>query len=353
MINNLHPQFKLNSHQFKTADELISFSKLIDVDAFYFLNDWFDKSPHIKVLTSGSTGFPKEIILKKEHMINSAIATGKFFDLPENTTALLCLSSKYIAGKMMLVRAMVLGWDIEVVDPTSNPLKNIHKKFDFCAMVPLQVASSLKEIHKISVLIVGGAAVSNSLKKSIQNIKTNVFATYGMTETITHIAVQKLNNNPTTYFECLPKVTVLIDYRSCLVIDAPNITNHRIITNDIVELIDENLFIWKGRFDNVINSGGVKLFPEQIEKELEDIIQTRFFIASEKDELLGNKVILVIESMPFCADDLMNLQHKLKTTLSAFKVPKSIYFTPQFFETVSQKIQRKKTLDFILNQPKN
>lgn len=348
-----HQQFKLNSHQFNTTDELIAFTKLIDEDIFHFLIDWFNKSPFIKVTTSGSTGYPKEIKLKKEHMINSAKATGDYFKLFENTTALLCMSPKYIAGKMMLVRAMVLGWDLDVVAPTSNPLEKINKKYDFCAMVPMQVTLSLNELHKIKTLIIGGGTVSNSLKRSVQNIRTDIFATYGMTETVTHIAVEKLNNKPTTYFNCLPNVKVSIDNRNCLVINAPQIADERITTNDIVEIINETSFRWLGRFDNVINSGGVKLFPEQIEFCLTDVIENRFFIASEPDELLGNKLILVIESLPYSVDNIKILKEKIKSSLSIYEVPKSIYFTTHFVETATKKIQRQKTLDLILNQSEN
>ncbi|MDP3353603.1 MAG: AMP-binding protein [Flavobacteriaceae bacterium] len=356
----LHPQFKLNSHQFKTTDELISFSKILSDEVSQFIINWFDKSPFLKVITSGSTGIPKEIALKKEQMINSAKATGEYFDLKENTTALLCMSPKYIAGKMMLVRAMVLGWNLDIVTSELNPLNKINKKYEFCAMVPLQVVSSLDDLHKIKTIIVGGGAISNSLKSSIQNIKTDVFATYGMTETITHIALQKLNyfdvvissGVEKSLFTVLPSISISTDNRGCLVIDAPLICDERIITNDIVELKNETTFKWLGRFDNVINSGGIKLFPEQIEFQLAEIIDNRFFISSEPDELLGNKVVLIIESLPYSTVSLNILKEKLKTALSSYEVPKSIYYTPNFVETETKKIQRQKTLDLVLNQPK-
>ena len=353
MILKLHPQFKLNAHQFKTTDELVSFAKKINDEVYEFLTDWFNKSPFIEVTTSGSTGNPKEIKLKKEYMINSANATGKYFNLFENTTALLCMSPKYIAGKMMLVRAMVLGWELDIVDAESNPLKNIDKNYDFCAMVPLQVALSISELYKIKTVIVGGGTVSNSLKASIQNLKTNVYATYGMTEAITHIAVQKLNNNPTAYFECLPHIKVTKDVRNCLVIEASQIADEKIITNDLIEIKNETSFKWLGRFDNVINSGGVKLFPEQIEMKLAEIIENKFFIASVPDELLGEKVVLIMESSPFTYIDLQTMKAKMELVLSSYEVPKLIYFTPNFVETSTKKIQRLKTLDLIFNQPKN
>ena len=159
-----------------------------------FLNPILINHDFIIVNTSGSTGKPAQIKLKKEHMINSALATGSYFKLPENTTALLCLSPNYIAGKMMLVRALTLGWQLDIVEPSLNPLDKLQKHYDFCAMVPLQVQNSLSELHFIKKLIVGGGAVSTELIKNLQDITTEVFATYGMTETITHIAVKKLNH---------------------------------------------------------------------------------------------------------------------------------------------------------------
>lgn len=348
-----HSQFKLNTQQFNNAEALITYAKLMDDETHQFFKNWFDETAFIKVLTSGSTAIPKEICLKKEFMVNSAKATATYFNLHENTTALLCMSPKYIAGKMMLVRAMVLGWELDVVDPVSNPLKNIHKNYDFCAMVPMQIAASLDELYKIKILIVGGGAVSHTLKQTIQKLKTQIFATYGMTETITHIAIQKLNHNPTNYFECLPNIKISKDNRGCLVINAPLIADEILITNDLVSLINETAFKWLGRFDNVINSGGVKLFPEQIEKKLTDIIANRFFIASKNDELFGEKVILVIESAPLDAVNLQALKNQLKTILSTYEIPKALYFTPYFVETDTKKIQRSKTLDLIFNQLEN
>ncbi len=153
-----------------------------------FLKPILISDDFIIVNTSGSTGKPAQIKLKKEHMINSALATGSFFKLPENTTALLCLSPNYIAGKMMLVRALTLGWQIDIVEPSTNPLDKLQKHYDFCAMVPIQLQNSLSKIHFIKKLIVGGGAVSTELIKKLQDVTTEVFATYGMTETITHIA---------------------------------------------------------------------------------------------------------------------------------------------------------------------
>src|SRR5690606_19702117 len=152
-----------------------------------FILEWLDENDFITVKTSGSTGIPKNIKLQKDHVFNSAKATVNYFDLRENSKALLCLSSEYIAGKMMLVRAMIAGWDLYTSSPEKNPLAKFDGDFDFTAMVPYQVHHSLAELHKVKKLIVGGGAVSKKLENQLQQLRTSVYATYGMTETISHI----------------------------------------------------------------------------------------------------------------------------------------------------------------------
>jgi O-succinylbenzoic acid--CoA ligase len=178
------------------------------------------------------------IEIKKEFMINSAKATGGFFDLNENTTALMCLNPEYIAGKMMLVRALVLGWELDIVSPSSNPLKNIEKVYDFSAMVPFQVFNSIDNLHKIKKLIVGGGVVSKDLESKLKSLKTEVFATYGMTETVTHIAIKKINSvsSKSEDYVLLENVRITKDNRNCLVIDAPKFSDCVVVTNDIVNI---------------------------------------------------------------------------------------------------------------------
>lgn len=351
-----HSAFKLQGKSFNSKEELIGFSKEISVEVNDFLRNWFDKNSFIEVKTSGSTGNPKIIQLQKAHMINSAKATGEYFNLPENTTALLCMSTNYIAGKMMLVRALTLGWHLDVVEPTSNPLKNSDKNYDFSAMVPMQLHNSLEDIHKIKKLIVGGGKVSNELLSKIQEVKTEIFATYGMTETITHIAVKKLNviasRAKKSSYETLPDIKISIDHRGCLVIDAPTISDVKVVTNDLVELISPTEFKWLGRIDNVINSGGVKLIPEQIEEKLAGIIEKQFFFAGKKDEILGEKLILVVEELRI--DKINNLSKEMilseiknSKLLTAYEIPKEIYFLEKFMETETNKIDRAKTLELL------
>ena len=352
----LHKNFKLNGKSFTNEEDVLVFSKHKLPDLYTFLKDWFDETSIVKVKTSGSTGKPKTIELQKKHMVNSALATGAFFDLQEKTTALLCLSADYIAGKMMLVRALVLGWSIDIVEPSSNPLLSIKKNYDFSAMVPLQLENSLSELYRIKTLIVGGAPVSNTILKKLQDLSTAVFATYGMTETSTHIAVKLLNKDAMSLrggmtwqsqnYKTLPNVNISIDTRNCLIIKAPKISDTVINTNDIVEIISKTEFKWLGRYDNVINSGGIKLIPEQIEKKLASVIDHRFFVTGISDERLGEKLVLVVEALSLKTEAL-KLELKNLTSLDQFEIPKEIYAVKAFVESETKKIQRQKTLDLI------
>ena len=190
--NKFHKSFKLNGVSFSSVDEIFDYTIGLSDEIHEFLQSWFSADKSITVQTSGSTGIPKSILLKKEHILNSAKATGNYFGLQENTTALLCLSVKYIAGKLMLIRAITLGWELDVIESTSNPLEKVSRQYDFSAMVPLQLENSLSKINLIKKLIVGGGVVSKVLERKLKNVETVIYATYGMTETITHIAVKKV-----------------------------------------------------------------------------------------------------------------------------------------------------------------
>ena len=342
MRNKFHKDFKLNGNSFSSIDELLNFSKHFSDDIHQFLDSWFSLDESIIVQTSGSTGKPKLISLKKEFVVNSAKTTGNYFNLQENTTVLLCLPTTYIAGKLMLIRALVWGWHLDIVKPNSYPLENIEKQYDFSAMVPLQLENSLSKIGFIKKLIVGGGVVSNSLQKELQNISTEVFATYGMTETITHIAIKRLNKSDliSSFYKVLPNVTIYIDDRNCLVINAPKVSDEIIFTNDVVQLISDSQFEWLGRFDNVINSGGIKLHPEKIEEKLSKVISNRFFVIGVTNKKLGEKLILIVEG------NQQEINFK-NCNLSKFEIPKEIYFLSDFKETDTKKIQRKKTLDLL------
>jgi O-succinylbenzoic acid--CoA ligase len=340
--NKVHNRFKLNGTYLNKEDcnrigcVFIKEGNESFISIGNFLLNWFDVSSYIEVQTSGTTGKPKLIRIDKQEMVESALATGDFFNLQPGNKALLCLSTDYIAGKMMLVRAIILGLELDVVLTSSFPLQSIAKEYDFVAMVPLQVENSLLQLNQVKKLIIGGAAVNSSLKNKLKSFNTEIYETYGMTETITHIAAKSINEK---CFQALPNVTLSIDDRNCLVIKAPKISNEIIITNDIVDLISKTEFKWLGRFDNVINSGGIKLFPEQIEEKLRDKIKERFFIAALDDSILGQKVVLIIESQ-----NVFTIDKKVFEELSKYEKPKEVFYVDNFVATKTSKINRKETI---------
>ncbi len=275
-------------------------------------------------------------------MVHSALTTGNLFELQPKDRALLCLPATTIAGKMMLIRAMMLGLHLESIPPKKTLQINTRKVYHFAAMIPMQLQNNLAKLGNIETIIVGGAPVSKDLRKTIQTLKPTVFETYGMTETVSHIAVKQLNNfikeatNP--YFQVLPGVKISQDDRECLVIDAKNISDGIIVTNDVVKIHSSTTFEWLGRVDYVINSGGVKIHPEVVENILATQIDSRFFIASLPDDELGERVILIIE------DENRRITNEVFLDLDKHQVPKEIFFLKHFKETHSGKIQRKKTV---------
>ncbi len=333
----VHPQFKLNGFHFSEDDlSRIAYSFIKEGEPFEravgdFLMYWFDQNSYIEMQTSGTTGAPKLIRVEKQAMVNSAIATGEFFDLLPGIKVLHCLPTQYVAGKMMLVRAFILGWDMDLVAPVSNPLERNETEYDFAAMVPLQAEHSLGKLHMVKKIILGGAKVSAALAEKLSALSSKVYETYGMTETITHIAAKKVGEEA---FTVLPNVMISEDERHCLVIDPYKICDEPVVTNDVVDIVDDTHFIWLGRYDNVINSGGVKLFPEQIEEKLSGKIDRRFYVKGSPDEILGEKLVLVIEGEPF------DVERSVFNDLGKFEKPKDVLFTEKFEETGSGKVIR-------------
>ena len=345
---NVHLKFKLNNLSYTYEDLMeVAYSYVkeglpYEQELGNFLLDWLDDKDYVIVTTSGSTGKPKKLEIKKEAMVNSAIATGDFFNLKPGDKVLHCLPSNFIAGKMMIVRAIILGLELDMVIPSALPRIDYEKDYDFCAFTPMQLKNFAKYLKSIKTAIVGGGRVSNAIKELIKDKKPHVYETYGMTETVSHIAVKKLNNfsgqEEEHYFKTLPGITLSQDERGCLVIDAPNLSNDKIVTNDIVGLKSDTSFEWLGRYDNVVNSGGIKLFPEQIESKLQDKIVGEFFIASIPDDALGEKLVLVLEG------NKNDLDESVFEGLDKYEKPKEIFTISKFEETTSGKIHRKKTL---------
>ncbi len=314
----------------------------IDVFIAPFLNEWFSESSEITVSTSGSTGIPKNILLQKEAMTQSAQQTVAFFNLQPDQKALLCLPAQYIAGKMMMVRAMVGDLDLVCVTPTGNPLSTLNEPIDFAACTPFQISQILNEnpekLNFISTLIIGGGVLDEHLIKKLNEnwVTTKCYSTFGMTETITHIALRKINGTDKEgFFRTLPNVTVFKTDQQTLSISVPYIQKEPIITNDLIEFVDEHRFIWKGRIDFIINSGGVKLFPEQMEEKIRSIMGTvNYYFTKESHPALGEVPVLFIESKPFEINDL-------SAVLSKFELPAKIYFEESFTRTETGKVLRK------------
>jgi o-succinylbenzoate synthase len=332
--NNIPSPLKVKSGKLY-SDEVPIFQ-----DVNQFISEWMNGNDEMMLQTSGSTGTPKPITVKKDWMKNSARLTGRTFGLKEGDSALLCMPMKYVAGKMMVVRALELELDLKVVEPCSNPLKNINEPINFAAMVPLQLENSLKDLAKVKKLIVGGGQVNSKLEEKLQSVSTHVYETYGMTETLTHVAIKPLNGpSKSDVFRALDDIDFELDGRGCLVINAPKMNPKPVITNDFIDLVDEKSFRWLGRYDNIINSGGIKIIPEVVEAKLSSIVPNRrFFIAGKSDKSLGEKVVLVVEGKR------MDISCK---SLDKFEQPKEIHFIPEFVETKSGKIHRQTTLSLI------
>ncbi len=356
-------------------------------------NEYYDKVLTFKKLwdggqevftmkTSGSTGIPKEITLYRKQLIASAKMTAKAFDLQEGDTAFCCLNIDYIAGMMMLVRAFEIGMDLIVVEPKSNPFVEIEKHLyllntnrgrNFFAFVPLQIQTILNEtpvlgeiLNSAKAIIIGGASVNENILEKIQKIYRPIYATYGMTETITHIAIKRLNGSAKDdFFNTLDGVDIKLNENSCLMIRSKAIGNEWITTNDVAEIINGSSFVLHGRIDNVINSGGVKIQLEKIEKVGEGIlrklqIEKLFYIYSLPDEKLGERLILVLEkatenlSQGSIDGIKIDILKAFKEILPKFEVPKEVFFVEKMIETPTGKIDKIKTINaYVLPQISN
>ena len=296
-----------------------------------FLAQWNDTSDVIEVHTSGSTGKPKRLLVEKQRMVNSARITCDFLGLKEGDTALLCMPLDYIAGKMVVVRSQVSHLHLISVMPSSHPLKDVTQPIDFAAMVPLQVYSSLQEpaererLMSIRHLIIGGGAIDDSLESQLQQFPNAVWSTYGMTETLSHIALRRISGeNSSLWYSPLEGVDVSLSSDSCLEIFAPKVNPEKLHTNDIAELRTlpdgSKEFRILGRKDNVIDSGGIKIQAEEVERLLRPHLSCGFMITKVSDARLGEAVTLLVES-----DDVDNILAVCKHVLPRHWVPRHIF----------------------------
>ena len=366
-------------------------------NSLVFCEQWRSGQNSFILHTSGSTGQPKPIELSRIQMQASAKMTQKALGLSSDYSSLICLNTNYIAGTMMLVRCFEVGMKAIIVEPSSNPLANLPDdiQIDFAAFVPLQLRTIIDEnyverLNKIKKIIVGGAAVEKNLLADVQQLTVPIYSTYGMTETVSHIALQKLNGeNKSDFYEVLDGIQTQTDERGCLKICGA-VTNHEwITTNDIVEWKDERHFKVLGRADNIINSGGIKIQLEKVERAIEatNLLSSRFFCWYETDEKLGQKLILVIENQEdmFSIEQLKTalipfrvIDHKIEKlflsnpsegskpseglnllrnkypkgnnhSLSQYEIPKKIILISKFAETATGKIDKKATVKQLIN----
>lgn len=289
-----------NLHLLKAAIGEDESSPLSDV--YEFLLRWFDESSFITVHTSGSTGAPKELIVSKEKMMQSARLTCEFLDLREGENALLCMNLRYIGAMMVVVRSLVAGLNLIVRAASSHPLADVEDSLRFAAMVPLQVYNTLQipeekeRLQRTEILIIGGGDINAMLETKIQALPGAVYSTYGMTETLSHIALRRLNGpSASSHYRPFSSVRLSLSAEKVLMIKAPLICDDVLTTNDIAHIYSDGSFKILGRKDNVINSGGVKIQAEEIEKIIHSVISMPFVITSVPDERLGQAVTLLIE----------------------------------------------------------
>lgn len=323
--------------------------------------EWLSGKEHFEIHTSGSTGKPKAIFLSRQQMALSAKLTGQVLNLKGGEKALVCLSPSYIAGFMMLVRGMELNLELTVVEPTGNPFASLdlddnEYHFDFTALVPLQLytilnsgTNSISFLNKMKAVLVGGAPVSFNLTQQLLQVKAPIYQTFGMTETVSHIALRRLNGAEASgCYNILPTVEIGQDERGCLTIKSPLTNDQRIVTNDLVELLSKDSFIWLGRIDNVINSGGMKVQAEKVEHAIaeamfelnDDLSKRELFVCGLPDEKFGEIVTAVFEGKKFPSELEEKLQQSLFRKLSRYEIPGEFRFVDSFIRTATGKIDR-------------
>ena len=296
-----------------------------------FLEEWYADGDTIAVKTSGSTGKPKWLQVEKKRMVASARMTIQFLGLQPRQAALLCMPLEYIAAKMMVVRALVGDLRLICIEPTGHPMAHpavVDERIDFAAMVPLQVFNSMmvpeekNRLARVGQLIIGGGYIERQLENQLSDMPCPVWSTYGMTETLSHVAMRRLNgNDKTQWYTPLQGVSVSQDDEGCLVIDAPMLCPQTLHTNDVVRMnADKRRFIVLGRKDNVICSGGVKIQAEEVEKRLQPYVNAPFFIGKEKDPKYGEIVVMVVES-----EDKKTLEDIIDGVLPKYWKPRKIY----------------------------
>lgn len=312
-------------------------------DLYLFLNEWFNDSPVMTVHTSGSTGTPKELTVRKDQMMQSARLTCEYLNLQAGDTALLCMNLRYIGAMMVVVRSLVAGLNLIVRPASGHPLFDVCRPLKFAAMVPLQVYNTLhtleerERLKQTDILIIGGGAVDEALAADCQSLPTAVYSTYGMTETLSHIALRRLNGDAASeHYHPFYSVELSLSPENTLVIKAPLVCDIVLQTNDIARIYPDGSFTVSGRKDNIINSGGIKIQAEEVEKLLRPLVFAAFVVTSVPDPRLGQALTLLVAGEL----DTESLKKSFSSVLAPYYRPKHIFIVPSIPQTGNGKIDR-------------
>ncbi len=341
------------------SNDLALATSTYEQEVFQFCSEWKAGKMEFQFHSSGSTGKPKSIILSREHMIESVKLTRDWLSLEPRDIALLALPVQYIAGAMVLVRALVLDLDVLLVEPCQNPLEQVgNQSIQLASFVPTQWATMINSsvdlnaiFSKAKGILLGGAGLDSRLEKASVELDLPIFHTYGMTETISHIAYRDLQKQ-STYFQCLPGVNVKLNDAGCLLIQGPMTGQHWIETQDVVRLVTDHTFEFIGRADRVINSGGKKIFPDVVETWvrrffMEQQLSGEVLLVGIPDPFYGQKATL-LTTIKLKTAQKIQLNDFLKNHIASEDCPKSIIYRPSFELLPNGKIDALKTLALYL-----
>lgn len=335
MARSTQPEFP---SELQTIFATMYGSDSFQVSLANFLKEWLNEDETLKVHTSGSTGKPKELWVEKQRMVNSAEATVSFLGLKKGDSALLCMPLPYIAGKMVVVRSVITGMNLQLVTPCGHPLAAIDRIPDFAAMTPMQVFNTLsvpaelERLQQIRHLIIGGGAVNSDMAAILKTFPHAVWSTYGMTETLSHIALRRLSGeNASEWYTPFEGVEVSLSTENTLIIHAPKVCPEILHTNDIVSFNEQGQFRILGRKDNTINTGGIKVQIEEVESKLQQTLSVPFVITSAPDPKFGEHIVLLVEcpeqNMSTASESSLNqVVQEAITHLPTYWQPKTVLY---------------------------
>lgn len=308
-------------------------------EAVNFFRSWFDARPFIEVQSSGTTGTPKKIRLQKVHMLESARRSVRFFGLSPSARGLMVLPAAFIGGKMQLLRAMISGMHLDFLSPALRLEVGADSYWDFVSLTPHMAALNPDLLPRVGSVLIGGAQVPPALISQLRLLGVKAYESYGSTETLSHVALRSLSPETDPEFHALPGVEFGRDQRGCLRIHSPGIGLRWLTTNDIIELIDPYRFVWTGRWDFVINSGGIKLQPEKIERVLAGCFDCRLLVVPRPEPVLGHEAVLVLERDGITGEDRRILQ--TAPGLGPYERPRDIIGLMPFPMNTGGKVDRK------------